>query len=224
MTTLFIEFTTIDHNPTYLFYSFLPLFDTLFPQDLAMRLWWSYLLAYLAIVQLRLSHVSGTDWGIRQPRHHLPVLGKESKQLVDASNASAICGLPLLTKGNRKHVVAGKKYMLAAKLTNNVNMVFDDVVVQFTLPRGANYRSARIFPKLDYGNKPSLENQGTLVIWRDVHMKSKQSRYFKVAVGIACNTTTPLTFRVYATVKGAGWIVGPVIQVSQQRADRSDEA
>jgi len=183
-----------------------------------------YCLLCLLMLQLGVYNVSGKEWSnlqskLHHSRDHFPPLGKGSKQLVDASNASAICGLPLLTKGGRKHVVAGKKYKLAAKLTNNVNTVFEDVVVQFILPRGASYRSGRVFPKLDFGNEPALENQGTVVIWRDVLMKPKQSRYFKVMVDIACNVTTPLTFRVYTTVDGDGWIVGPDVQVSEKPAD-----
>jgi hypothetical protein len=177
-------------------------------------------LAYLAIVQVGLYNVSGVTWGRRHRKgnasiDHFPLMEKGNKGLVDATNVSAICGLPFLTKGGRKHVVAGKKYKMTAKLTNNVNVVFEDIVVQISLPRGATYRKARVFPKLDYGNEPALEQQDTLVVWRHVHMKPKQSRYFRVFVDIACNTSTPLTFRFYTTVGGFGWITGPDVQVGR---------
>lgn len=181
-------------------------------------------LAYLTIIQVSLYKVSGKTWGMGQTRRHpksnasidhFPLMEKGNKRLMDATNVSDICGLPFLTKGSRKHVVAGKKYKLMAKLTNNVNMVFEDVVVQMSLPRGATYYKATVFPKLDYGNEPALEQQDTLVVWRHVHMKPKQSRYFRVIVDIACNTSTPLTFRFYTTVGGFGWITGPDVQVGR---------
>jgi hypothetical protein len=184
-----------------------------------MRLPHLFLLFYILILQLGICNVAGTTVSKEEDsKHHrstkqLPQVEKRSKHLVDATNVSSICGLPLLTKGARKQVIAGNKYKVTAKLINNVNMVFDDIVVRISLPRDTTFRKSTVFPKLEHGNKPALERQGSLIVWRHVHMKPKQSRHFKAMVSIACNTTTPLTFRFYTTVGGLSWITGPEVQV-----------
>jgi hypothetical protein len=139
------------------------------------------------------------------------------KKLVPPSEKT-ICGLPMQTKGHGKSVFAGRKYKLSIKLTNNVAEYFDSVVVKMTLPEGATFRKASVFPSAGIIKTPALEQDGTEVVWRNVLMRAGKSRVFRIVVLIECGTATPpLIFRSYTTVGGTAWITGPQVKVRGMR-------
>jgi hypothetical protein len=139
------------------------------------------------------------------------------KKLVPLSE-NTIRGLPMQTKGHGKSVFAGRKYKLAIKLTNNVAANFDSVVVKLTLPDGAAFKKASVFPSAGIIKTPALEQDGTEVVWRNVRMRAGRSRVFRIIVLIECGTATPLIFRSYTIVGGTAWITGPQVKVRGMEA------
>lgn len=142
---------------------------------------------------------------------HFNFANFKGPKLVIPGNTS-ICGLPMKTKGFRRRVIAGRKFMVGIKLKNNVAQNFNDVVLKLVLPEGANYKKAKAFPQL--ASQATVEQRGTEVVWRNIAMRAGKSRTFKVVVDIDCLSPTPLVFRSYTTIDRVGWITGPDVQVS----------
>lgn len=136
------------------------------------------------------------------------------REKLAAPSSTSICNLPMKTKGSMKSVRAGRKYKLGITLTNNIAKNLDSIVVKVTLPEGTTYEKASISPPLaNRAKTPTLEQDGTKLIWRNIDINAGKKLKFRIMVQVECGAPTPLIFRSYTTVGGTSWITGPEIKV-----------
>ena len=141
-------------------------------------------------------------------------LASATKHKPHAQPGGPVPTFTVLAKGSKTDMAAGKALKISVKVINNLNARVNNAAVRIVLPQGTQFRQGSAFPGKNIDSKtPAVENLGTVVTWRGVDFKPHEKRYFKIKVGVLCQTFTPLVFPTYTALAGGIFLIGPVVQV-----------